>query len=305
MIRQVGIIGLGALGILYGAHISKHLDHANLYIIADEKRQLRYKTEGVYCNGDLCDFNYVSPYTKGLTLDLVIIAVKYGQLQEAIETIKPFVGEDTLIMPILNGIVSEEEVAKVYGWEHVVYCVGQGMDAVREGNKLTFKNQGIICFGDGGRMASKEGVQRIEQFFKTIDLAYEVHPQMLRHLWSKFMVNVGINQVMAYYRGTYKTLQEEGAPRKMMHDAMREVILLSKAEGIDLTEEDIHYWDAVVDQLNSEGMPSMRQDQLAKRHSEVALFSGTVIQLAEKHGIDVPINRILFEAINGYEATFD
>ena len=48
------------------------------------------------------------------------------------------------------------------------------------------------------------------------------------------------------------------------------------------------YFPEIADGLNPEGMPSMRQDGMAKRYSEVELFSGTVIPLAQKHGIDVP-----------------
>ena len=44
-------------------------------------------------------------------------------------------------------------------------------------------------------------------------------------------------------------------------------------------------------------MPSMRQDGLQKRKSEVELFAGTVIKLADKHRIDVPVNRKIYETV--------
>ena len=64
-----------------------------------------------------------------------------------------------------------------------------------------------------------------------------------------------------------------------------------KAEGIDLTEEDFEKDIEILRSLNPEGTPSMRQDVLAGRPSEVELFAGTMLRIAAQHGIDVPVNR--------------
>ena len=49
--------------------------------------------------------------------------------------------------------------------------------------------------------------------------------------------------------------------------------------------------------LNPEGTPSMRQDALAGRPSEVELFAGTMLRIAAQHGIDVPVNRRYYNTI--------
>ena len=92
--------------------------------------------------------------------------------------------------------------------------------------------------------------------------------------------------------------------RDMMVNTMREVMQVANAEGIDLNEEDVQGWLTIADGLNPEGMPSMRQDGMAKRYSEVELFSGTVIPLAQKHGIDVPNCRELYQRIKAVEAAY-
>ena len=59
-IKTVSIIGLGALGILFGNHLSKRMPKENLRIIADQERIIKYKNNHVYCNGQSCDFNKVA-----------------------------------------------------------------------------------------------------------------------------------------------------------------------------------------------------------------------------------------------------
>lgn len=115
------------------------------------------------------------------------------------------------------------------------------------------------------------------------------------------MANVGVNQAVAVAGGTTALVQVEGPLRNQMIDAMKEVLRVAIAEGILLTEEDITYWVQIIDGLNPEGMPSMVQDLRAKRTSEVDLFAGTIINLAKKHLIDVPINQYFYDRITEIE----
>lgn len=78
---------------------------------------------------------------------------------------------------------------------------------------------------------------------------------------------------------------------------MEEVILIAQKEGISLSQADIDYWLKVIDGLNPAGKPSMRQDVEAGRKTEVDLFSGTILKLGAIHGIETPINRILYDKI--------
>ena len=79
---------------------------------------------------------------------------------------------------------------------------------------------------------------------------------------------------------------------------------LAKAEGISVTEKDLEMYVSLIDSLNPDGMPSMRQDGLLKRPSEVELFSGTVIVRADAAGVPVPVNRELYRRIREMEAAY-
>jgi 2-dehydropantoate 2-reductase len=303
-IKTVAVIGLGALGTLFGNHLSKRMGKYDLRIIADRNRIARYQREKVYINGAECGFHYATPDEKTGPAGIVLIAVKYLQLNDAIQDIQNQVGPNTLILSLLNGITSEKIIAEAYGMDKVVYCVAQGMDAVKEGNLLTYKNMGKLCIGppDGGPMPDK--VQRVESFFQRMELPYEVDEHMQKRMWGKFMLNVGVNQTVAVFGPCYVDIQQNGPQRDTMIAAMREVIALSELEGVFLTQEDLQYWLRVLGTLNPAGKPSMRQDVEAKRPSEVALFAGTVLQLAKKHGFTAPVNQMLYDNILAIEAQY-
>jgi len=303
-IKKVSIIGLGALGILYANHFSKRMPKEDLRIIADKDRIKKYQDEAVYCNGERCDFHYMTPEEICEPADLIIFTVKDRALSDAIHAVKNHVGENTIILSALNGILSEVEIGRTYGMNKILYCVAQGMDAVKEKNKLTYDHMGILCFGEKRSDNPLSKVKRVADFFKKIELPYEIDNQMSKRQWGKFMLNVGVNQTVAVLESNYGHIQTDGEARDMMIAAMREVISLSEYERIHLTEEDLDYWLRILATLSPEGKPSMRQDLEAKRHSEVQLFAGTVLKLGKKHGIPTPVNKKLYHHITYMESQF-
>lgn len=300
-IRTVSIIGLGNLGIAYGHHLSKKMPKRDLRIVADRDRIERYEREGIYCNGERCDFQYVTPEEEIGAADLVLFTVKFPNLPEAIDAVKSHVGDGTIILSALNGITSEGMIGEAFGMDKVLYCVAQGMDGIKSGNRLNFDHMGMLCFGDGEAGMVSEKTKAVEAFFKRTETPHEVETDMMKRLWGKFMMNVGVNQTASVFLCNYGGLQEEGAARETMISAMREVIPLSEKEGYPLTEEDLSYWLKVLSVLRPEGKPSMQQDVEAEKTTEVGLFSGTVLALGKKYGITTPVNKMLYEKLRARE----
>ncbi|NLM08556.1 MAG: hypothetical protein GX215_06475 [Clostridiales Family XIII bacterium] len=116
--------------------------------------------------------------------------------------------------------------------------------------------------------------------------------------------NVGVNQTVVVYRGTYGDVQVEGEAQNTMIAAMREVIPISEKERVPLTEEDLNYWIKVIKSLHPDGRPSLAQDIDARRPTEVELFSGTVIRLGKKHHIPTSVNQFLYNRIKAMEKEF-
>lgn len=303
-IRTVSIIGLGALGILFGNHLSKRMASEKLRIIADQDRIRRYEQEQIYCNSEPCRFYFSTPEEVGEPADLVIFAVKYNDLTSAIKAVRNQVGEHTIILSVLNGITSEAIIGRTYGMDKMVYCVAQGMDAVKVENKMTYENMGMLCIGELESGIFSPKVKMAADYFDKMEIPYEVDTHMYKRMWGKLMLNVGVNQTVAVYEGDYGDIQREGSARDTMISAMREVIVLSEKEGVTLTEEDLSYWLKVLDQLNPGGKPSLRQDLEAKRHCEVELFAGTILELGKKHGIPTPVNQVLYNKIKLIESQF-
>lgn len=90
----------------------------------------------------------------------------------------------------------------------------------------------------------------------------------------------------------------------MMVAAMREAMAVARCEGIPIEEKNLNEYVHMLDTLAPDAVPSMRQDGLARRRSEVEIFAGTVRILAKKHHILVPANEFLYKRVMEIEASY-
>lgn len=296
-IETSALIGLGALGILFGRKMP------GVKVIADAERVARYSAQPVVCNGKECRFDYVTP-EQGQPVDLVLVAVKATVLEQAIKDIKKFVGPDTIIISVLNGITSENDIEAVYPG-HCLWSVAIGMDATRVGRSLTFGAEGRIQFGEkNGEMTDR--VKAVDEYLTACGIASEPCNDILFKQWSKLMVNDGLNQAAAAFDLPYGGLTKPGPAYDKMLEAMQEVIDLSVLEGVDLPADNHKaFLESMAPTFNPDGMPSMRQDVLAKRPTEVEQFAGVVRRLAQKYGMPTPANDFFYEKIREIEANYN
>ena len=304
-IEKVVIIGRGALGIMYGEALARKIGFHSVAFLADAERVHLYRSQQVLSNNRLCPFRYETAESYRDTADLVLFAVKGTQLEQAIDIARPVVRPDTVIVSVLNGIVSEEIIEERLGSGRVVWSVAQGMDALKRGTQLVYSHIGELCLGlPPGREANRPALEELEAFFTRVERPFLREEDIMRRMWAKWMLNVGCNQTVMVARGDFSTVQKPGPVRDRMIGAMREVQALARASGISITEDDVKLYVGFIDTFLPNGMPSMRQDGLAKRKSEVEFFAGTVIRKARALGVPVPINEALYREVKAIEATY-
>lgn len=304
MIESVTIVGMGALGILYGNALVKHLGADRVRFLADGERLARYRQAEVLCNGEKCAFHITD--SREEPAQLLIFAVKGPALEEAMALAAPCVGEDTVILSVLNGVTSEEALSQAFGPEKVIYGVAQGMDAMRQGTSLTYTHPGILFLGlpEEDYFDRGDKLEAVYQLFQQAGVDVRKEADILHRMWCKFMLNVGINQVCMAYECDYGAAQVPGQIRETMIAAMNEARKVGACQGVLVTQKDLQEYLTVLDGLDPKAMPSMRQDGLAHRPSEVDLFAGTVLKLADFYGMQAPANRMLYDKIREIETNW-
>ena len=302
MINSVAIVGMGALGLMYGEHIQQKAGVGSVSFLLDSQRMARYQSAEFSVNGKIVHFPLIDGADAN-PVDLVIVATKYNGLRSAMEVMEKAVGKDTVIISVLNGISSEKILAEKFNEDQIIPCVALGMDAMREGYALNYCSKGRLCIG-AYKDSQVPALEALIQYFEKIQMPYSKEEDIMHTMWGKFLMNVGINQTCMVYDTTYSGAFTDERASKDMFAAMQEVITIAGSEGVVISEKDFEYFLGVLKTLNPEGYPSMRQDALAKRKSEVDMFAGTVIEIAKKHGISVPVNEKYYQIIQEIERKY-
>lgn len=299
-IENVLVVGRGAVGGLFGSLIEEKIGE-NFAFLCDETRKIRYANSPYWINGEKKDYRYISSDDKFLA-DLILITTKAGAFQEAMEQIKPFLKEDTILISGLNGIESDELLMENFD-QPVIRAISQKMDARYRNNCLDYSKTGELVIGME-RDDQKESFERLVSFFDEIGFPYVRSYDIVHDQYSKLMLNCGINQVCAVYRATYGQVVKDPTLRKLFIDTMKETRDVLKFRNVIITDEEIEEWVHAIEKLDPDSMPSMAQDVLAKRKTEVGLFAGTILQIANLGHKEVPINAFLKEKIEEIEQSY-
>jgi len=299
-ITSITIVGAGAVGGAVAAMLAEAGEQ--VFLLAAGERRRRLERGGLVVNGREYSMPVVDAEGAGMAADLVVVAVKQHHLAGAISQMGCSVGPESIIMSLMNGVESEEQIGKAFGDDLVLPATIVGIDALREGRVITYSKKGKIFFGElTGQKTRRVG--RVGALFDRAGIAYEIPSDIRRTIWWKFMINVGVNQASAALRAPYGVFQTPGEARLLMESAMAEVIAVASRLGIPLGEADLADWYAVLKGMSPEGKTSMLQDVEAGRKTEVEMFAGKVIELGRRLGVPTPVNEKLFDLIRKIEAS--
>ena len=100
-------------------------------------------------------------------------------------------------------------------------------------------------FGEAENTVPGPRVLRAQEALSRAGLAWETPVDMMRMLWWKFMINVGVNQASAVLRAPYGVFQKSADARAVMAELMLEVIALAQKAGVRVTTDDLTTWEGV------------------------------------------------------------
>lgn len=283
-VNRVIICGLGAVGLTYA---NKLKDVCELKILVDDLRLERFKQNPPMLNGEIVELDYITP-DKSWDADLIIIATKASGLESAISYIKNFVGVNTNIISLLNGISSEEKIAEVYGKDKVIPAYFIGHSAVRNGHSVTQDGVGKIVFGAN---------EHLEKFFKENSIDYEIPADIIYSLWLKFTMNIFSNQTSAVLNLTFGEMKRSEKFKEFAKKLISEVRQIGEASGVKGLENLEKDAFIALSGMIDDGKTSMLQDILAGRKTEVDIFAGEIIRRGKEFGIATPYNQTLYDLI--------
>jgi len=230
-------------------------------------------------------------------VDVVLVGVKAWQVAEAAQAMRPLIGPQTFIVPLQNGVEAPDQLAAALGAGHVlgglckIICSRVGPGHVR--------HEGIepyVAFGELDNRPS-ERVERLRRAFEGAGVTAEVPPDIGVALWEKFLFIISFGGVGAVTRAPVGVLRGLPETRRMLEEAMAEVLAVAQARGIDLPEETIARTMALIDGLPPGGTASMQRDIMAGRPSELESQNGALVRLGREAAMATPLHAFIYHSL--------
>lgn len=290
-IQKVSLIGAGAVGGFFIGSIMK--SGGSLSLIAEGERAERLKSNGVRVNGSTY-FPPVLTAEEAGEQDLILIATKYPGLNEAIESAKKMVGEETLILSVLNGIDSEEKVAEAVGKEHVLHSL-MHIASRRYPDRIEIQQaemQGVL-FGNVWLPdeKGKEAVAAVDAYFNRTGVVHTLPENILYAQWHKYASNVAYNLPQAVVGCGNGIYEDSEHAMFLTNHLWREAGALAKTYGVALPET-TEPW-----KVAKSSRFSTLQDLDAGRTTEVAMFAGVLAEKSKAAVLQAPYAEYTYHVI--------
>lgn len=286
---KIGIFGSGAVGISLACPLYDLNEH-EIYLCA-KGYHLDNLKNGVTLNGK----HYDIPLTSDKIMDYLIVAVKNYDLESSLDDIKSFVDKNTVILPLLNGIEAHDVLKKNFLLNRVLYGMIR-IEANITSKEVNSSKVGLISFGERFNPTIPDYLIPLKDAFDKAGFPNEVNPDMLRSVWLKWMLNVGINQVSALTNSTYIDMHHPNL-QELLYNLYLEIVALAAIEGVNIKREDADFFRKESLTWTSNRYTSMACDIQNKRRNELEYFSGTALRLAKKRNMALPYNDFMYKCL--------
>lgn len=222
--------------------------------------------------------------------DLVLISVKWAALEEVCEELPNLLAPHGFVIPMLNGLDSEDVVARYVGAQRTIACVAYVASALTKPGELSLLTQPRIGLAPY-RPGQDEQIGVLAVMFEKAGIAVRRAEDAGSLLWEKMVWNGPFNAICALTRRPAGWVADHMEP--LLRDAMAEVISVARAEGVALPPQVIELMFHTTRSDFPGTEPSMLQDVRAGRSTEVDILQGAVVARAERAGVQVPVMQTL------------
>lgn len=299
------IIGAGAMGGLFASLLAPHA--AVTLLTTNREHAAVIGAQGL----TLVDLDgatrqvpvrvLTDPKDYGRRADLILVCTKTRATAAAAATARGLLVEDGLVLTLQNGLGNLEQLVIAVGANRAAAGVTSQAATLLAPGRVRHAGSGPTVLG---RPAGPGGaVEAVAALFNRAGLDTRISDDVDSLLWSKLIVNVGINALTALLRVPNGVLAQTPACDLLMTRAVDEAVAVARALHIDLDYERQLERVREVCVRTADNRASMLQDILRGRPTEIDAINGAVVACGRQAGVATPVNLLLTQLVQALEAT--
>ena len=296
------IVGCGAMGSLFGAILAR-AGHTVWMVDNHPERAQVMAAEGIHVESPRGAFHARALVTTDPSAapapDFAFIFVKAYDTAAAAKTAAAFAGPQTILVTLQNGLGNIAALVERFGAERVIGGTTAHGATEIEPAHVRHAGVGMTVIGQRGRRTRR--LEELAEVMSGAGLEVEITEDLEAAIWSKLVVNCGINAVGALTRLPNGALAEDPGAATVLRAAVEEAAKVAAMKGVALAYCDPVEHTLRVCRATAENLNSMLQDVARRRRTEVEAINGAVAREGDDLGVATPVNDALAALLGAVE----
>lgn len=295
---RIAVLGAGAMGSVYGARLAQAGADVTLLDVNDAH------IEAIRQNGlsvaldegeSLHHLSAMRPETFAGPVDLVLLFTKVFHTGAALSAIGPVLS-GAYVLSLQNGVGNVDRMAEHVDRDRIL--VGMTMTPAEYLGPGRVASHGAATTD----LYSASGqdlpiLHEIAELMTEGGITVRLEPEINMAIWEKATFNCALNPICALTNGTPGSVGASDAGRRLAAKVASEAIAVARASGVNASLDRVNTMmeHAFTHHLHHE--PSMLQDRMAGRRTEIDALNGAVVDIGERLGVAVEANRMVADLI--------
>jgi 2-dehydropantoate 2-reductase len=303
VLMKILVLGAGAVGGYFGGRLVEKGE--DVTFLVREKRKQQIEEHGLTIKSRHGDFSFrpqlITADSPDEPFDVVILAAKAYHLEGGLRAIEPFVRDYTVILPLLNGIEHLEDIRAYYSPEQVIggLCfVEATLD--ESGDVIQTSDIHDAVFGEWDGEVS-DRMRNLSEAFSGTKTNFRLSSNIQQEMWHKYLFITTLSGITSLMRSSIGPVRDTLEGRTYIQQLFEEIRLTMEEAGAPLAEGIVEKQMQIIDNQDPGMKSSMLRDIERNSAIEADHLQGYLLLLAERHGVETPLLRLVYQHLKVYE----
>lgn len=301
------VLGAGAMGCLYGGLLK---EKGNDVILVDVSKA---QVDEINTNGLQLEtaegkrsINIEAKFAHEVTEqpELLILFTKTIHSKSALSSLKEVIGPETMVLSLQNGLGNDEVIKEFVQTDRIIIgTTNFPSDLIKPGSVRSLGNGTTKIMSSNGQVTEK--LKQVETILNDAGFNCIITEDVFVSIWEKVAFNSACNALTAASRLKLGDVGKTEEGKELARSIAKEVISVANAKNIKANAD--HVIELIEKDFveHADHMPSMMQDVLGNRITEIDFINGAVVKEAEKLGMSVPVTKVLFKLVSMIQKNYE
>lgn len=301
------ILGAGAMGCLYGGLLK---ERGNDVILVDVSKP---QVDEINKNGLALEtaegkrnIKIKAKFSQEVNEqpDLIILFTKTIHSKSALSSLKAIIGPETMVLSLQNGLGNGEVIKEFVPTDRIIIgTTNFPSDLLKPGNVRSLGKGTTKIMSCNGEVTEK--LKQVEMMLSDAGFNCIITEDVFVSIWEKVAFNAACNALTAASRLKLGDVGKTDEGKELARSIAKEVVSVANAKNIYANAENVIKLIELDFVEHAEHMPSMMQDVLGNRTTEIDFINGAVVREAEKLGISVPVTNVLYKLVSMIQKNYE